>query len=1035
MLKKYSLIIFSILILGSCFEALSQPSTGGYWNNITWPIKDCPQYPQYDTWEPNCLIHTAEPYGEIRIPQGGVDGLNLEKPMWITIPTNRPTWAIAIAHSWNLHRNMIKQVNYPKIGYYMAITGHETGMGCDCGATFSAGHTPWTTTGGGMSNWPSKCGIGANSHEGCFQMEEYNAWGELNQIMPERFPCDGFNRNIPGADFETQALAMTYRNFTYSLLMEYSWNMDPWTVFNDPACDPYAYEKFLAAGWNGSISGTYATMAQTNVAPSTRPNPVNMFSNRAATRTNNNWDLDGTVAYYPEVIAWTLSAIEGNTSYAGYQYDPRQYWGALVSTGTGAAGETDYSGALIPAGGKLWLNSVNGSYAGHQNHVQLGYYNGNIYWTDVSAYLDRITAFYYEYAPAAKLNPIKTRVQNAFVAISGSVANPIPFKQLGPVIDEIILSFPKENPLIPALQDDGLPHGPNGNEHSTCSGKYSPSSRIVSRNIPTGTICKGQSLLLAGEVTGGEEPNMTFTWFKNGAQVSTGVNDSTYTFTSTTTGAYEFTLIVCNQAGGCSEACTYRVTVNNCSACPLAATVSQVNTPCKNTEGGKINLVITGSSNYTIQYSGPNSGTKTGTTANFTINNLLDGVYNITITDNANSACFFTTSQVVGYDYNLDDVVNASITSNIGCVTSMKADIVRDNCQCDYTVYAVSDIPNRWERYVTMKITPTNGRYEIFRGDVFSLNSQISRKFELCTGDSIKGELHIIPASGSCDPRRTDAVNYQRESYTVWVTNPNGVEVFRRSFGAGTVTQNNDYLMFNIPVVCPYTPANTYTYLWTPSAKTTAAITETTNGNVWYKVLATNVQHPQCKLKDSVMVPANSCTVLPIRFISVNAVKADFGAIVSWEMIEDNDRSPYMIERSLEPVSGFTQIGTMPVYNGKYIFNDTQVPDARNVYYRIVKRDQNGELIYSRIVNINSFNTSFSLFPNPFGGKATLTSNNDQDDFEVQLINMLGQIVERYTLSNTKPLDIGEGLPAGMYVLRIFNENGLAETMKLVKEK
>src|SRR4051812_43824365 len=125
--KKLIILLFSLLCL-TTIKGYSQ-AHDAYWNNITWPILDCPQHPEYDFWERNCLIRTAEPYGEIRLPQGGVDGLNLEKPMWITIPTNRPTWAIAIAHAWNLHRNMIQKVNFPKIGYYMAITGHETGMG------------------------------------------------------------------------------------------------------------------------------------------------------------------------------------------------------------------------------------------------------------------------------------------------------------------------------------------------------------------------------------------------------------------------------------------------------------------------------------------------------------------------------------------------------------------------------------------------------------------------------------------------------------------------------------------------------------------------------------------------------------------------------------------------------------------------------------------------------------------------------------------------------------------------------------------
>ncbi|MFN3402562.1 MAG: T9SS type A sorting domain-containing protein [Cytophagaceae bacterium] len=1025
---KHLLTIFLLFGLGR--SVVISQGYGGYWNNITWPILDCPQHPQYDFWERNCLIRTAEPFGEIRLPQGGVDGLNHETPMWISIPVNRPTWAIAIAHSWNLHRNMIGQVNYPRIGYYMAITGHETGMACDCNAQFSPGHTPWTTTGLGMGNWPSKCGSGARDEDGCFQMENYNAWGELNQIMPHRFACDRFERVVSGAGFENQALAMTYRNFTYSLLMEYSWNMNPWEIFNDPNTDPYAYEKFLAASWNGSISGTYATMTQN--AP--RNNPINFFNNRNGIRNNKNWDLDGTVAYYPEVIAWSLAAIEGNTSYEGYQYDAGDYWGAMISTGTGAAGEKRPDGSFIPAGDPIPVNTANSKFPGYQNHVQLGYYNGNIYWSDVETYLNRITIFYDEFAAAAKLDPIKARVQKVFISVSGGIGNPIPFKQLGPVIDEIILSFPKENSLVAALQTDGLPHGPNGNEPSTCSGKYSPASHIVPKNLNEDTVCIGQTLILAGRVVGGEEPNMHFTWYRNGIQMHTGINDSLHTFAATTPGIYEFELIVCNAAGGCSPACIYRVTVKNCTTCSITASTTHVNTPCKNSEGGRLTVNISGSTNYTLTYSGPNSGSINGTTPVQVINNLKDGVYNITVKDNTQSNCFFTTSHTIGYDFNLTDVLEAAITRRAQCEVDLKANIVRENCQCDYTVHAVSNIPNRWERYITMKITPTNGMFEIFRGNVFSLNSYMSRKFQLCSGDSIKGELHIIPASGSCDPRRTDAVNRQLETYTVWVTNSSGVEVFRREFPAGTATQGNDYLMFNIPVVCPYTSAYTYSYLWTPSGKTSSAITEHGSGNVLYTITATNQQHPQCQLKDTIMVNFGSCDPLPVHFLYINAYKTEFGAIVNWKMIEDSDRSDYIIERSLDPSLGFTAIGSMAIGRGNYNFYDYEFPDARVVYYRVIKRNEEGNLIYSSIVSVNTHNVSFNLYPNPFINTFTLSSNINEN-YSVEIINSIGQVTERHILIGTEPLQIGNSVSSGVYILKIYSNEGLLETIKLVKTK
>src|SRR5687767_8602589 len=101
-------------------------------------------------------------------------------------------------------------------------------------------------------------------------------------------------------------------------------------------------------------------------------------------------------------------------------------------------------------------------------------------------------------------------------------------------------------------------------------------------------ICKGQTLILAGRVVGGEEPNPTYRWYQNGVLMHSGVDDSLHTFNALTPGNYEFELVVCNVAGGCSPACSYQIIVTNCTACLLSATTSHVNTPCKGTEGGTI---------------------------------------------------------------------------------------------------------------------------------------------------------------------------------------------------------------------------------------------------------------------------------------------------------------------------------------------------------------------------------------------------------------------------------------------------------------
>ncbi len=1014
-------IALSILALMVCKKVQGQ----------TTYVQNCPQYPVSDYWDANCFIKTAEPYGEIRLPQGGVMGLNHENPMWITIPTNRPEWAIGIAHAWNLHRNMIQKVDFPKISYYMAITGHETGMACDCNAQFSAGHIPWSRSGNppsSVNNFPAKCGPAARSEDGCFQMEFLNGWGELNQIMPHRFPCNGFPRVVSGrsASYKsvgTQALALSYRNIAYSLLMEYSWQMDPWSVFSAPTCDKYAYEKFLAASWNGSISGTFATLTQPypTRAGSTRPG-VNLVNDRPGAILNNNWDLDATAAYYPEVIAWAMAAIDGNTTYPGYIYRPSLYWG-------GSPG--------------VDINTANNATPIQQTHVQLGNYNDNISWAVVNQYIDTLTNFYFEYAGnTVALNAIKARVQNVFIATSGSIATPIPFKNLGPVIDEIIICFPKENPLVQVLQLDGLPHGATGNGPSTCgngvnnaAGQFSPASHIVSRNIQTNTICIGQKLILAGEVVGGEEPNMTYTWFNNGVQVSTGMNDSLYIFNATTIGNYEFRVNICNAAGGCSDAsCIYKITVNNCNGCGLFATGTTTNTPCRNTAAGSIQLNISGSSNYSVQYSGRSNGTLTGSGATISIPNLLDGIYNIRVTDIATPSCFYTLSLTVGYTVNRNDIVRILATPSGACGVNLRAEISALNCQCDYTVTAVARPgANQWERFITMKITPNNGKFEMFRANVFGSPGPLSRKFQLCNGDSIKGELQIIPASGSCDPNRTPPpANVQTSSYEVWVTNSTGGVVFNQIYGPGSVTQGTDRLMFNLPIVCPSTVSG-YNFSWNPSGSTASNINVfDPNLNTTYVVTATLQSNPACVLQDSKFVPSR-CTTLPVEFIYIQASKKSYGTQVNWQSLEDSDRSPYYVERSYDPTEGFTLIGTVPASSGTYSFDDLSVNVSQTVYYRVYKRDSDGNIIYSKIVSVSPEDAFYSVGPNPF--KTETIFHAGVTNFTLQVFNLLGDVLANYKVAENQHQEIGTGFSNGIYFLQITGEDGTMKTVKLIKEE
>ena len=779
---------------------------------------DCPQYPTYAFFERSCLIKTAYPAGEIQLPQAGVDGLSEERPMNISIPSNRPTWAIAIAHAWNYNRNIIQRVDHPKISYWMAITAHETGMACDCNAQWPTGRKPWHNNPG---DYAVKCNEWITVMDGCFQMEEGNAWcGDLNQTWPWRFQKGKFTQNIGSSNFEIGALGLAYRNILNHSLIDYGWGVNIWPVIT-AAADPNAYEKLMASGWN-----SWAAAVQDNVSGTACCGQgFNLYTpaGRAAAIASPCWDLTATSNVYPEVVGWAMNVLENNTS-SYYQYT-----NPIVTSIPGPS----------------------------QNHVNFGYYNNNITWADVLQYLTTIYPFYPELT-GAQTSAITAKVQAAFNAIAGGAA--VPFKQLGPVVDEIILGLPKEDPLMSTLFNDGLPAYNNG--YRQCIGKLAPASHI-SNQSGSDTVCKGQAVILEAIIDGGDGPNMTYTWYKDGIAVAGG-NSKQLVVTPSAIGNFVYTVKVCNtDLGGCAQACCPKtLVVQNCNACSIVATATTVNTPCQNMFGGKINLNITGSANYTITYTSKDySGTQTGTTSTTSINNVPDGVYNITIQDNSNPTCKFKLSAEVKFTTPMNEKLTASIQSMTACDAILKTKLEQDDCECEWSVYF--DTPYAaWERDVFVIITPSNGASQRLRKDVLvnAYPAPVKTTFKLCTGESIKFEVEVQPSSGSCSGNA--GYNQQNAPIEVYIKDPNGVKVLNKTIPIGSAQQYQNYLAFNYVVTCPYTPGN-YTYVWNPSGVTgtpahVAGLNPTT-----YTVTATNTANPQCSLSDTVFVPfhCNGCIV------------------------------------------------------------------------------------------------------------------------------------------------------------------------------
>lgn len=100
---------------------------------------NCPAIPKNSKFDTLGYIKAEIPTDKTKtnglyLGQGIVNRSGQYRPGYI--PTNRPSWGIAIAVAWNYSRNLVQRVEYPKMGYWMATLVQETELRCVTGLSW-----------------------------------------------------------------------------------------------------------------------------------------------------------------------------------------------------------------------------------------------------------------------------------------------------------------------------------------------------------------------------------------------------------------------------------------------------------------------------------------------------------------------------------------------------------------------------------------------------------------------------------------------------------------------------------------------------------------------------------------------------------------------------------------------------------------------------------------------------------------------------------------------------------------------------------
>jgi hypothetical protein len=177
-----------------------------------------------------------------------------------------------------------------------------------------------------------------------------------------------------------------------------------------------------------------------------------------------------------------------------------------------------------------------------------------------------------------------------------------------------------------------------------------------------------------------------------------------------------------------------------------------------------------------------------------------------------------------------------------------------------------------------------------------------------------------------------------------------------------------------------------------------------------------------------------SNTVLPVKFISVSALRKEKQVEVKWEIATEQNISIYKVQSSTDGVHFTTIANLNPAGNNNnyqaYSFVDTYVPEGTR-YYQVQAVTLDGSFIYSKVVVVRAAVEAavVKVFPNPIKGRKInlQLSGLAKGSFTIQLFNTHGQKVfgEQFEYNGTGltyEIPVGNKIAAGMYYLRLINE-------------
>ncbi|HLO81531.1 MAG TPA: T9SS type A sorting domain-containing protein [Chitinophagaceae bacterium] len=186
-----------------------------------------------------------------------------------------------------------------------------------------------------------------------------------------------------------------------------------------------------------------------------------------------------------------------------------------------------------------------------------------------------------------------------------------------------------------------------------------------------------------------------------------------------------------------------------------------------------------------------------------------------------------------------------------------------------------------------------------------------------------------------------------------------------------------------------------------------------------------------------------TATILPVQFLSFDAVLKGDKVLVSWTTAQERNASHFEVQKSTDG-QNFKTIGTVAAKGNSsrkvdYSFTDNSV-EAGVSYYRLRQVDLDAKAIFTRVVPIRNEGRgkAFFVWPNPVIDVVNITINQTRpESLNIRVVDMSGRTMRTNKVSTVRGLNQVtlnlNGLQRGMYIIQVMGEETQL-TQKILKD-